>query len=283
MDLDIDIEGEDAPRVRASSAASLHPSMTPPRSGSSSPFAASSFRHRPLPIPLPRHLSSLSPHHLHTPHLSTTPLHHTSHQIHILVVFQNHAVLKLKRLAGLGVPPPSPKAPAARWGPLIGAARGVRAVERERGSGGWGRARSRVGARCGGGIFRIRVRDDGGAFWGWVWGAVCEWQIYRTSISLPGRRSQPRGSVPESVCPPKMRKRWKADVPAPTYGPPRVDKHKEKAPVQEEAKDVNVYRYRRRRAYLHHPRLPRCAPTASMLSLPTRATAAAWNLCGSLA
>jgi hypothetical protein len=30
MDLDIDIEGEDAPRVRASSAASLHPSMTPP-------------------------------------------------------------------------------------------------------------------------------------------------------------------------------------------------------------------------------------------------------------
>ncbi|KAJ7831423.1 hypothetical protein B0H14DRAFT_3713769 [Mycena olivaceomarginata] len=59
-----------------------------------------------------------SPHHLHTP----PPLHHTSHQTHILV-FQNHAVLKLKRLAGPGVPPFSPEVSAARWGPLIGAAR----------------------------------------------------------------------------------------------------------------------------------------------------------------
>ncbi|KAJ7730941.1 hypothetical protein B0H14DRAFT_3616679 [Mycena olivaceomarginata] len=66
-------------------------------------------------------LDSYLPHHLiiftHHP-----PLHHTSHQTHILV-FQNHAVLKLKRLAGPGVPPFSPEVSAARWGPLIGAAR----------------------------------------------------------------------------------------------------------------------------------------------------------------
>ncbi|KAJ7888748.1 hypothetical protein B0H13DRAFT_2277372 [Mycena leptocephala] len=42
------------------------------------------------------------------------------------------------RLAGPGVPPPSPPAPTVRWGPLIDAVRGVRAVERERGSAGWG-------------------------------------------------------------------------------------------------------------------------------------------------
>jgi hypothetical protein len=54
------------------------------------------------------------------------------------------------------------------------------------------------------------------------------------------RRENKREVVPESVCPPKMRNRWKADVPALTYGPPRVDKHKGKAPVQEEAMDVDV-------------------------------------------
>jgi hypothetical protein len=36
-----------------------------------------------------------------------------------------------------------------------------------------------------------------------------------------------------------MRKRWKADVPAPTYGPPRVDKGKGKALV-DGAVDVSI-------------------------------------------
>jgi hypothetical protein len=37
-----------------------------------------------------------------------------------------------------------------------------------------------------------------------------------------------------------MRKRWKADVPAPTYGPPRVNEGKGKALVLEETMDVDV-------------------------------------------
>ncbi|KAF7325281.1 hypothetical protein MVEN_02639900 [Mycena venus] len=46
--------------------------------------------------------------------------------------------IKPKRLAGSSVPPLSPKALSTRWGPLISAAQRVRAIERERGSGGWG-------------------------------------------------------------------------------------------------------------------------------------------------
>ncbi|KAJ7865761.1 hypothetical protein B0H14DRAFT_3133324 [Mycena olivaceomarginata] len=59
----------------------------------------------------------------------------------------------------------------------------------------------------------------------------------RTSISLPRRPSHAQGpcagqdtvaasgrSCRSRLCSPKIRKRWKADVPAPTYGQPRVGK-----------------------------------------------------------
>ncbi|KAJ7707979.1 hypothetical protein B0H14DRAFT_3024863 [Mycena olivaceomarginata] len=45
----------------------------------------------------------------------------------------------------------------------------------------------------------------------------------------------------------------------------------------------NSHRCRQAPTFSTTTTLPRCAPTTSMLSLPTRATAAAWSPCGSLA
>ncbi|KAF7328535.1 hypothetical protein MVEN_02541000 [Mycena venus] len=300
MDVDIDIEGEAAPRVRVSSAASLHPSLTPPRLGSPSPFAASSSSTALHPssststFPIASSSSSIA-------HLSTThPTKATSSSSS-----KTTPSLKPKRLAGPGVPPPSPEAPAARWGPLIGAARGVRAVERERGSGGWGGVM----------LDREVVLDAAAGFAGYGYGttegyfgdgfgeryarggytaAGTSANEYAASSSKPyelveraggwdvvpdgaaygvkgseteedgevdvvgggiatddptredrvrgktRRRESKREVVPESVCPPKMRKKWKADVPAPTYDLPRGDKGKGKAPVQEETMAIDV-------------------------------------------
>ncbi|KAJ7795880.1 hypothetical protein B0H14DRAFT_2917196 [Mycena olivaceomarginata] len=164
----------------------------------------------------------------------------------------------------VGVPPPSPEAPVARWGPPIDAVRGVRAVERARGSGGWGGVRSCWTARwC-----SIRQRDSRGMGAGrrrgyfaggfgerHASGGYTAVETRQTGMRRVGsgteedeevdlvsggvaadptpkdhvrgktrRRESKREVVPESVCSPKMRKRWTADVPTPTYGPPRVGK-----------------------------------------------------------
>ncbi|KAF7336205.1 hypothetical protein MVEN_02168300 [Mycena venus] len=113
MDIDIDIEGKDAP---------LHPSLMPPRLDSPSPFAVSSSLTTLHPssststFPIASLSSSIA-------HLSAShPTKSTSSSALKTTPFP-----KPKRLAG--VPPPSPKAPAARWGLLIDTAQG---------GGGWG-------------------------------------------------------------------------------------------------------------------------------------------------
>ncbi|KAJ7808666.1 hypothetical protein B0H14DRAFT_2869032 [Mycena olivaceomarginata] len=131
-------------------------------------------------------------------------------------------------------------------GPLIDAVRGVRAVERERGSGGWGEAvldrgvvlDSATGfAGMGAGRWRgilpmglgsdMRVcsgkEEDGEV--DLVSGGVAADPTRKDRVRGKARRRESkRELVPESVCSPKMWKRWTADVPTPTYGPPRVGK-----------------------------------------------------------
>ncbi|KAJ7848702.1 hypothetical protein B0H14DRAFT_2582840 [Mycena olivaceomarginata] len=63
------------------------------------------------------------------------------------------------------------------------------------------------------------------------------------SGSLVRGNARRREPVPESICPPKMRKRWKAGgglVAHQTHAPPRVDKGQGKARAQEEPMDVDV-------------------------------------------
>ncbi|KAJ7793552.1 hypothetical protein B0H14DRAFT_2926139 [Mycena olivaceomarginata] len=172
-----------------------------------------------------------------------------------------------KRLAGPGVPPPSPETPVARWGPLIDAVVPDREVVLDSATGFAGDLRG-IGAGRRRGILPIglgssmRVED----IRRWRRGQTGTWRVVvsRTSslsarakwddgvkgsgteedgeVDLVSggvaadhtRKSRVRGKtrqreskrevMPEPVCSPKTRKRWKADVPTPTYGPPRVGK-----------------------------------------------------------
>ncbi|KAJ7934177.1 hypothetical protein B0H13DRAFT_2305900 [Mycena leptocephala] len=271
------------------------PPLTPPRLGSPSPFAASSSLTTPHPSSsASAFLVASSP--LSIAHLSTS----NSTKSTSSSSSKPTPSLMPTQLAGAGVPPPSPQRPAARWGPLIDAVRRVRAVERERGSGGWG---------------GVVLDREVGVFCRWVWGAVCERRIYGgyTAVGTSANRYATSSSTPYELV--ERAGEWDVVPEGVAYGvkgsrteeggevdvvsggiaaddPARKDRGKGKAPVPEETVDVDVDgavdvfdidAVERAPTLSTTTSLPRAAPTASTLSLPTRATAATRSLCGSLA
>jgi hypothetical protein len=157
VDADVDIEGE-ADGVRAYSSDASSSARLVVASSSSLPAASTTSL---LPS-ISTSTASVSAIHISSSPFAPTSMPHASASFIPRSSASTSTTTatpkpKPKRLAGPGVPPPSPEAPPpevrARWGPLIGVARGVRAVERVRGSGGWG------------GVMLEREREGGYEFW----------------------------------------------------------------------------------------------------------------------
>ncbi|KAK7026341.1 hypothetical protein R3P38DRAFT_3530505 [Favolaschia claudopus] len=267
MDVDVDGEGDEgSPRVLvASSSFSMPASSSGYSLGSTSHAQMPSSSSSAFPIASSSSYASTS-RAAHKSSSATTPAassSYTSFATPVTHALKPKPPSKPKRLAGPGVPPPSPDPAASRrWGPLVGAARGVRAREVVGGSGGWGGVvvdeyeyegdgglggygyRGEYGYADGSrGNRKGKEREKGYEVIEGEGGWIVVPEKARVSGEeeedvgeTGGEEEEERVSQPQpraSVCPPKMRKAWKGKVGVGTAVPPRLDKGKGKERVVE--------------------------------------------------